>query len=169
MADLQTSTTNGKRRLGNPKVDLTPMVDLGFLLITFFVFTSAMASQKAMRVWLPANGPETPIGVTGAVTLLPTGDKIWLYEGTGEDGMGAMQGFLYTKKDDLRQKLMAIKKLLVAKNGNDDKLMVMIKPGNGAGFGQVVSVLDEMTICSIKRYAILDITPKEEAQIRAGK
>src|SRR5258706_10108325 len=62
------------------KVDLTPMVDLGFLLITFFMLVSSFSKPKAMEVLKPENGEATPYPQSKTATLmLGTRGKIYTY------------------------------------------------------------------------------------------
>ncbi|MDD2982954.1 MAG: biopolymer transporter ExbD [Crocinitomicaceae bacterium] len=78
----------GKKRAkkGMPHVDMTPMVDLAFLLLTFFVLTSTFSKPKVMSLVYPAK-PKGPVELDGttqinnAVTFLLSDDRIFYYEG----------------------------------------------------------------------------------------
>src|SRR4051812_26177185 len=77
MAEINTSTNSSNkksfsksRNRRSTKVDLTPMVDLGFLLITFFVFTTAMSTPKVMDLDETKEGPPKPVKASGAMTIL---------------------------------------------------------------------------------------------------
>jgi biopolymer transport protein ExbD len=65
---------------------MTPMVDLGFLLLTFFVLTSTFSKPKVMSLVYPAKQEEpTPDNpdqlVNNAITFLVTKDRVFYYEG----------------------------------------------------------------------------------------
>src|SRR5439155_3901585 len=72
------------------KIDMTPMVDLGFLLITFFIFTTTMTENKASEIFVPADG--TPSNTAASSTLsviLGKDNKVYVYDGIWEDAVKA--------------------------------------------------------------------------------
>jgi biopolymer transport protein ExbD len=78
----------GRKKKGNPRVDMTPMVDLAFLLLTFFVLTSNLHKSKTMEITMPKDVEDTAnkmkVNDKMAVTLLLDGNKegkIYYYEG----------------------------------------------------------------------------------------
>ena len=79
-----------------------------------------------------------------------------------------MIAIAYTDINSLRSKLLGLKYRLIAANGDDKKLMVMIKPTAAASFSNMVDMLDEMKICDMKRYALMDVDEREEKMI-AGR
>ncbi|MFN4286286.1 MAG: ExbD/TolR family protein [Lacibacter sp.] len=145
------------------RVDMTPMVDLGFLLITFFIFTTTMSSPKAFNLKVPDDtakeNEQTEAKASGAFTvLLSKNNNIFYYEGQLQaDG----SNFKTTTFKELRSILLDKK----ARTPEKD-LVVIIKPTDDANYKNVVDVLDEMTICEIKRYAMVDITQGEKDLIR---
>ena len=166
MSEIITRNKNGKRKQLNTRVDLTPMVDLGFLLITFFVFTTTMSENMAMKLVMPKDDHVgTPIAESGAVTIIPTDKTIWYYEGNMPANKNEMTAIAYSDINNLRERLLGLKNRLITAKGNDEKLMVMIKPAASANFSDVVDMLDEMKICNMKRYALLDLDDKEAAMI----
>ena len=166
MADIIIRNPRGSRKQLNTKVDLTPMVDLGFLLITFFVFTTTMSENMAMKLVMPKDDHVgTPIAESGAVTIIPTDKTIWYYEGNMPANKNEMTAIAYADVNNLRSRLIGLKNRLIVANGNDNKLMVMIKPTASASFSDMVNMLDEMKICDMKRYALLDLDDKEAAII----
>jgi biopolymer transport protein ExbD len=141
------------------RVDLTPMVDLGFLLITFFIFTTAMSKPTGLKIFLPKSVPDTlrqPTPASGALTLLLSANKrIFYYEGNDPRQMHPVVA------NAIRQVILDKKK-----RTNPEKFMVIIKPGKDSNFETLVNVIDEMTIDNVKRYAMVDLDPAEYNQMQ---
>ena len=93
MAQIQLQPATAGKRQGTRKqhirIDMTPMVDLGFLLITFFIFTTNMAESKTADLYLTAGDqPTSRLGESTALTVLLTGgDSIYYYHGKLEDAI----------------------------------------------------------------------------------
>jgi biopolymer transport protein ExbD len=141
------------------RVDLTPMVDLGFLLITFFIFTTAMSKPTGLKIFLPKSVPDTLRQVTpasGALTLLLAANKrIFYYEGNDPRQMHLVEAKV------IRQVILDKKK-----RTESEKFMVIIKPGKDSNFEALINVIDEMTIDNVKRYAMVDLDPAEYSQLQ---
>jgi biopolymer transport protein ExbD len=166
MADMQLPQKNGKRKVHAMRVDLTPMVDLGFLLISFFIYTTTMAKPKAMEVNMPFKAPErTPFCEACTVTLIPTKDhRLAYYKGaldhpekTGITGFDA--GGL---RPELIREQQQAKALPASFSKDAHELHVIIKPNDDCTYDDIVKVLDEMSILDIKYYAMTDITAAEK-------
>jgi biopolymer transport protein ExbD len=147
-----------KRHILSTRVDLTPMVDLGFLLITFFIFTASLNQPKAMRLVMPnENGDPMPIKESGALTLLPAANGlVYYYEGKFDQA-----NFKEIHLNEMRN-LILVKK---AKTKEKD-LFVVIKPAEMSSYGDIMKVLDEMKISDIKRYSLANITKPERAMMK---
>lgn len=155
-----------------PRVDLTAMVDLGLLLITFFMFTTTMSKPKAMQLQMPFKDEQlkeeeqNKIKNDEALTLLLGKDhKIWYYEGIGEDPTNPPELKLTTFNDvdGIRDVIIAKKKKvrdLIASGvlSSDDKITVVIKPDENSVTDDLLKVLDEMTINQVPVFAVVDIT-----------
>jgi biopolymer transport protein ExbD len=176
MAEINVPAAGGNKpgvrrsKKHSTRVDLTPMVDLGFLLITFFIFTTSMSSPKAMKLNMPkdADGPETQteVGKSTALTVIPLDEnKIFYYHGDLEGALKSNTwGFTnYSISNGLgqiiRTKQAALEQL---KPGKSNDLVVMVKPAPESNYQNVVNVLDEFLINQVTRYAIMDITPEEK-------
>ena len=158
MANLETATT-GQRKTRAPRVDLTPMVDLGFLLITFFIFTTTLSQPSVVQLAMPTDGPPTPVPESGAITLIPHRNGVACFVGQLPASGQTMAQYSYGGGNSIRQALMAIQQNLAERPAPQPLVMVLIKPAANASFKQVVQVLDEMTICGFTRYALLPLEP----------
>lgn len=166
MAAIITPTENksGRRLLSKYiRIDMTPMVDLGFLLITFFIFTSSMVETKALKLFMPAKGGESTIGESTVLTaLLGADNRIYLYDGKWEDALKAGRVVLtnynvYTGAGTL---IRAKQEALGDRRG---ELMLLIKPTDGATYNNIINALDEVVINGVKKYAIVDPGAEEIA------
>jgi biopolymer transport protein ExbD len=172
MAEINTGGGGGhkkgpgvkKSKKQSTRVDLTPMVDLGFLLITFFIFTTTMSQPTAMRLNLPqdTDKPEeqNKTKASGALTLLlARNDKVYYYEGELlPDG----SNFKNANFKDIREVIINKKK-----STKPEDFMVIIKPDPESTYKNTVDALDEMTINDVKRYALVDIFDIENKLISA--
>lgn len=171
MADLGEGGGGGGHKKGpgvkkgkklSTRVDLTPMVDLGFLLITFFIFTTTMSTPTAMKLLLPKDTekPEeqNKAKESGALTIMLSKDRnVFYYEGQLKpDG----SNFKSSNFKELRDVILNKKKTTDAKD-----LVIVIKPTKGCKFRDVVDALDEMTINDVRRYAMVDISESEQQLI----
>ncbi|MEO5682694.1 MAG: biopolymer transporter ExbD [Chitinophagaceae bacterium] len=152
------------------KVDLTPMVDLGFLLITFFIFTTSMTQPRTMKLYLPAGDvPGTNFGKSTALTIIPVaGNKVFYYHG---DLASALQENLYGVTSFAVNNgignIIQLKQKALGSNGRFRKedLMLIIKPSLDASYQNVVNALDEVLIHDLKHYAFVDLEPVEKDQL----
>ena len=158
MAEITVTPQNG-RRTAPPRIDLTPMVDLAFLLLTFFIFNTTLTQPTAMTTLLPADSEDSiHIARSGAISLVAGEKGILFYTG---DEVSSGKQIDYNTPEVLRANLLLIQQNLQRTHGNDDKLFVMIKPTSNAAFGNVVNLLDEMKICNMKRYTLTDLSQEE--------
>lgn len=152
------------------RVDLTPMVDLGFLLITFFIFSSRLSEPKALRLYMPANGEAGATAESTALTVIPfEGNKVFYYHGMLENAL-QQGGYGITNYDVSKGLGNVIREKQKSMGVHRNELMVMIKPADASRFVNMVDVLDEMQINAVKRYAIMDLTKEEKEiiQVKAG-
>lgn len=157
------------------RVDMTPMVDLGFLLITFFIFTASLSTPNTMRLIMPKDekDPEqqTEVKESGALTILMAKDNnLYYYEGQMEADGSNFKSSTYKEIRDVIQKkkadVMARGKSLGQHPDSTDKdLVVVIKPNSLATYKNTVDILDEMAISKVMRFAVVDISPIEEQAI----
>lgn len=196
MAELQVED-KGKKGSKKPKakkhgtrVDLTPMVDLGFLLITFFMLTTSMLKPQSMDLSVPSKDEvkeeeQNKVKASQAVTIiLGKEDKLYYYFGTQENGVDpkvvttdysstGIRQMLIEKNIDVMKQVTELKKEKADKKIDEEEFkkklseyrssktapIVVIKATDESNYENLVDILDEMQICNIGRYAIVDITP----------
>jgi len=170
------------------RVDMTPMVDLGFLLITFFIFTATMTTPTTVKLNVPKDtekkDEEQKIKQSGALTImLGKENQVYYYEGE-LDPKGA--NFKQTTFTGIRDIIINKKKSVIASYVRDPKceeekraegkpiedcktedFMVIIKPTVDATYKNTVDLLDEMTINQVDRYALVKIADTEKMLIAA--
>jgi biopolymer transport protein ExbD len=140
------------------KVDMTPMVDLGFLLISFFVITTELSRPKAMNLFMPHDGSPTPSAESKTITFLAgAGNKLFYYYGEEKDaGIKNSVVQISWNESNGAGKIIGQKQLqLDNTKGGRNEMMVIIKPGKESTYKNVVDILDEMTIHGVTRYAVV--------------
>ena len=170
MAELDTASGKSslhKRKPGvrkskklSTRVDLTPMVDLGFLLITFFIFTTTMTRPTAMKLILPKDvddDQKQKVKVSAVITLMPgRNDLIYFYEGDSLNNL---------KSSNFK----GIRDVILNKKRRTDTAFfeVILKPTKDASYKNAVDILDEMKIDAVPHFALVDISPDEYRVIQA--
>jgi len=169
MAELNTGGGGGGHKGGkvrskkaSTRVDLTAMVDLAFLLITFFMLTTTLLKPKAMDLAMPDKDEqrhdELAVPASRTMTiLLGANDKVEWFLGVPGDHPPTTDNF---GKDGLRKALVENSDKVKKESGGKD-MIVIIKPSDHSNYNNLVSALDELSITGIERHAIVDITPLE--------
>ncbi|MBF6641930.1 biopolymer transporter ExbD [Flavobacterium sp. J49] len=180
MAELNTGDGGGKKgskkvrsKKSNAKVDLTAMVDLAFLLITFFMLTTSLSKPQSMDLGLPdkekdPNKKELDIKVDQVRTMtiiMGKDNKIKWFHGlldAPEPG-GAPSDAVYGKNGIRKEILKRVTSIPQATGSKDKGMIVIIKPSKKSTYRNLVDILDEMAICNVPTYAIVnEITPEEQ-------
>jgi biopolymer transport protein ExbD len=138
-----------------PKVDLTAMVDLAFLLITFFMLTTSLSKPVAMDVAKPDDGPvQEPWPASRTMTILLGADnKIAWYMGEPGKSTPTIEGY-----SQIRKSITANKQMVAKANHNDTRkpLFVIIKPTSGANYKNFVDIMDELKLADLKAAPAID-------------
>lgn len=172
MAELDTSG-GGKKGGGkvrskkaSTRVDLTAMVDLAFLLITFFMLTTTLAKPQAMDLGMPDKDDikkdQLPVPASRTMSiLLGSGDKLEYF--VGEPGKVAPTISDYGK-NGIRKALLENYQRVKQQSGKE--MIVLIKPSDKSNYKNMVDVLDELKIANIQIYAIVDIVGNEVESLK---
>lgn len=181
MAELDTSSGGGKHKGGkvrgkklSTRIDMTPMVDLGFLLVTFFMLATSFSKPTAMEVKMPKDDDnkenETKTAESKTLTIiLGTGNNVFYYQGlkdpqvfkTNYDQTRGIAKVITEKAVEIRENFVPTVK--------DQNMTVLIKPMRDSNYQNVVDMLDLMDILKVTKFAIVDITPADIGYIeKAG-
>jgi biopolymer transport protein ExbD len=188
MAEMDTSSSGGhkkgpgvkKGKKLSTRIDLTPMVDLGFLLITFFLFTTTLAKPKTMQITMPYKDPldqakPDELKADQAMTILLSKDhRLYYYDGIGDkpDAPPDVKVTYFQPKKGIRDviidKIARVKALQASGvlNAKNDAAF-LIKPDSNSKYDDFVNIMDEMNINDVKIKAVVDISPVDQEFIRA--
>ncbi len=151
------------------RVDLTAMVDLAFLLITFFMLTTSLNKPNAMDVTVPAKNEDDPedrqeIADDRSITIL-MGDqnKIVWYAGLFDNPIEGPETIDYGA-EGIREVLL--RKLQEVKRNTGKDLIVVIRPSDDATHLNLVDILDEMKISDVQMFSLGTITEAENEYLR---
>jgi biopolymer transport protein ExbD len=168
MAELDTSKGGGHKKgkkkrskKASTRVDLTPMVDLAFLLVTFFMMTTTFSKPQTMEINMPVKSTTGETSDTKAsqtmTIILGENNKIFWFKGTPDTANFSTTDY---SPNGLRSILIDI-------NKTTKDLTCIIKPTEKSNYRNVVDALDEMSIVGVKRYALVsDFAPEEKEKIR---
>ncbi|MDW9379807.1 ExbD/TolR family protein [Chryseobacterium sp. JV558] len=172
MAEVQVQEKGGKggkvrSKKQNTRVDMTPMVDLGFLLITFFMFTTTFSKPNVMDLGLPAKPkdekqkpPPTEIKLSNSISiLLGKNNRVFWHQqdATSLNDQTLMETTL--DREGIRKVIQQAK----SRAADQTKFTVIIKPTDDAIYKNFVDILDEMAITKSEQYGVTDVKPWEKA------
>jgi biopolymer transport protein ExbD len=177
MAELDTSGGGGKKgkkvrsKKQSTRVDLTAMVDLMFLLITFFMLTTTLAKPQAMDVAMPdkdeKNDDKLDVADNRTMNiLLGADDRVEWYIGLVDNPKTAPVVDNYGK-NGIRKAILEQSRKIKGSVGKD--MIVLIKASDKATYKNFVDILDEMKITNTQQYGIVDITSPEIELLKRDK
>ena len=172
------------------RVDMTPMVDLGFLLLTFFVLTTQFSKPKTMEINMPVKPKDTTNSMkvdTTTLTLLLTEnkEKLYYYYGKYKPDASIIKTTDYSKEgmrkvfresnksvreqmQQLRERYMkhempdtTYKRKAIDIKSAKEARFVIVKADEKAKYKNIIDVIDELMVADIGKYALVDIAPAE--------
>ena len=165
----------GKKRGGvrakkaSTKIDMTPMVDLGFLLVTFFILTTTMQRPKAMPIVMPdkeETKDTSKVRESEAMTIiLGANDRIFYYYGITDPKVEVTN---FAKiRNILIDKNQEVSALQTQNGWNQVGVIVLLKATDDSKYENFVNLLDELRISQVRTYAIVDMTDDEKGMLAA--
>ena len=151
-------------------MDMTPMTDLGFLLMAFFVFTAELYKPVVSDLYMPAEGKPMNIGESNVLTVLLAGnDRIFYYHGNLEDAIRKKEIFEtgYSYNNDIGKIIRDKQNFLESKNTGKHHIMLIIKADKKSIYRNMVDILDEILINAVKKYAFVKISEQESMYLES--
>lgn len=168
MAESGNTHVNGSSRskagrAGAPRLDFTPMVDLMFLLITFFMLTTSLTIPNALEQAMPEKD-SSPMDVPDSRTLticIGRNDQLEWYTGVLEHPLSppSVSGF---GKEGIRKVIRnhKLRTLKITKDAGRN-LIVLIKPSDKSVYKNIIDLIDELNIAGVPTYCIAAIDQRE--------
>ncbi len=158
MAEVDVSQSRGKqkhskkkkRRIG-VRIDMTPMVDIAFLLLTFFMLTTTMNKPQAMEINLPPGDAKVDVPSSNLLTLRVSED-------------GSIYWNIGTDKPE-KVSSIDLKKVLKEKNSANPKLITLIKVDRKGKYIMMVNIMDELNVADITRFSLAPFDDKDKQLI----
>lgn len=166
MAEVITQEKSGGKQNKKPiKIDMTPMVDLNFLLLMFFMFTSSFTKPNVMDLGLPAKDPN-PIPINDKVIdqlnqitfIIGENNRIFYHQSNEKDLTEA--GLKETDYNGLN--VSKIISNAYEKAPKKENFTIIVKPTDDANYKNFVDMMDNISISKKERYGISDIKPWEK-------
>ncbi len=142
----------GKRRVGI-RIDMTPMVDVAFLLLIFFMVTTVFRTPQALEINLPPKDVQVPVAESNVLTIrvLPEDQMFW--------NMASDKPEKVTLAD--------LPPVLERQSSSHPKIVVLIKIDTGARFHNMVDVIDELDLAKVTRFSMTPMTPEDKKEVEA--
>lgn len=149
-----------RSKKSSTKIDMTPMVDLAFLLLTFFMLTTTFNKPQTMEITMPEKPKEEDklpeVNEKKVVTLiLGANDKVYWYNGITDPEV---------KVTDFSAN--GIRKVLLTQNSQIPGMIILIKPSEDSRYKNMVDILDEMNITNMQRFALVKITQEDKDLVK---
>ncbi|TGN22238.1 ExbD/TolR family protein [Empedobacter tilapiae] len=169
MAQIESHDDGGGKKVRSKKnsttVDMAPLVDLGFLLITFFMFAATSIKPNVMNLNMPPTIDKPPvdqipeIDLKNQITILISKDNklFWHQQDQAGLNVGTLNETDYSAEGIRKQITSATERA-----PKKDKFTVIIKPMDDATYDNLVTILDEMEITKSTRYGIVPVAPFEQ-------
>jgi len=135
-------------------VDLTPMVDLGFLLITFFILSTTLSQPQSTDLVMPKDSKEkTPLKESAVLTLMPVrNNQIDYFEGRNESSVMTKHCSYNELRSVIQQKQREVARVL----GNQNETVIIIDPDSTSSYKNFMDIMDEIQINDIRHYFVVN-------------
>jgi biopolymer transport protein ExbD len=152
-----------RKRIGF-HLDMTPMVDVAFLLLTFFMLTTTFAKSNTMEINIPPESGEVQIAERNVMTFRIAGDG-YAYWSLGEEPPRRIA--LYDQREGEEMSLSrGLREMLQQQTAANRKLVIVVKISEKAKYKYLVDLIDEFNLLKIDRFSLDDFTQQDELEIQ---
>lgn len=138
------------RRIG-VRIDMTPMVDVAFLLLTFFMLTTTFMKPQTMEINLPPKDVTVPVAQSN-VFILRVNDEGVLYWNVGENPI---------KQTNMKE----LRNLFTSNSKANAKMVFLLKVSRQAKYTNMVDIMDELNLANITRFSIAPFTDEDNEEL----
>lgn len=143
-----------RRRRTGVRMDMTPMVDVAFLLLTFFMLTTVFSRPQAMEINIPESDTPIELAQSNILTVRAARDGQFYWTlGLGETEVTTLDG---------------LNDILVRYNEANDKLVTLVKVDREGDYAAAVNLLDELQLANVTRFSLAPMLPEDHAAIEAA-
>ena len=152
-----------RKRIGF-KLDMTPMVDVAFLLLTFFMLTTTFSKSNTMEINIPPETGEISIAEKNVMTLRVPGDGN-AYWSLGEEAPRRLP--LYDQSGSAHASVSHdVRQLLQQHSAANKKLVIVLKISEKAKYKSLVDIIDELNLLKIDRFSLDDFNAQDEVEVQ---
>ena len=145
-------------------LDMTPMVDVAFLLLTFFMLTTTFSKSNTMEINMPPEKVEVKV-VESNVMTLRIADNVMAYCSIGNEAPRKIP--LYDPRDTHQLALSGeLRQLLRQQTAANAKLVIVVKISEKAKYKHLVDIIDELNLMKIDRFSLDDYTDQDAVEIQ---
>lgn len=143
-----------KRRMG-VRMDMTPMVDVAFLLLTFFMLTTVFRKPQTLEIKLPPGSGKAEVQESNLFIMK----------------VDEANNFYYSIGTELPKKssLPELTALIKEKGKNDAKSIILIKLDRKAKYHYMVDIIDELNLAKLDRYSVATLSDDEKEELKKVK
>jgi biopolymer transport protein ExbD len=140
-----------KRRLGI-RIDMTPMVDVAFLLLTFFMLTTVFSKPQTMELNMPPSDVPVQVAESNLLTLRVASDGSIFWN------MGV--------EKPTKIAFAEVRPLLIERRTTNPKLITLVKVDRDGTYEMMVNLMDELNLADITRFSLAPLTPSERTMLQ---
>ncbi len=160
MGAVDTPEPSGKGKKGGlrrPKrrvkirIDMTPMVDVAFLLLIFFMVTTVFRKPQAMEVNLPPKDSKVQVPESNVLTMFVRGDeRIYYRMGTGAIQPAEFKGLVNLFQDNFKL---------------NPELIILVKVSRTASYNIMVDIMDDLDLAQMKRFSLIAMKDEDVKEV----